>query len=93
LTAYVMDGHLENFIRVPNTNIEVVVEGLTRGGTLSLQPIPNNATGETVGDTSQFSASAEWLKTATNFNAAIPSIEIRGQIFTNVIFNFPKGNE
>lgn len=93
LTAYVMDGHMENFIRVPNKAITIDVKQGDKTESLSLQPVANNATGETVGDTSQFAASADWLKTATNFDAVIPSIEIREQVYTNVSFNYPKGNE
>jgi hypothetical protein len=93
LTAFVMDGHMENFLRVPNKAIQIALSGGTTNAPLNLQPIANNATGETIGDTSQFSASADWLKTSTNFDAVIPSIKIREQTFTNVTFNFPKGNE
>ncbi len=93
LTAYVMDGHLENFIRIPNQKITIEITGAEKIAPLSLQPVANSATGETVGDTSQFSATADWLKTATNFDAVIPRFEIREQTFTNVTFNFPKGNE
>jgi hypothetical protein len=46
-----------------------------------------------VGDTSQFTATAEWLKTATNFDAVISLLDVNGTSFTNVNFNFPDGNE
>jgi len=93
LTAYVLDGHMENFVRVTNTALplKILLQGKTNS--LALQAVANNATGETVGDTSQFSANADWLKGATNFDAHIPTLEIRQQVFTNVSFNYPKGNE
>lgn len=84
LTAYILDGHAENFIRISArsfaVNFTVGVE--TRG--LLLQAVANPATGETVGDTSQFEAQADWLRSATGFDAVIPSVEIRGTKFANV---------
>ena len=63
LTAYVLDGEMENFIRVkaPAFEIVAVVDGAKRP--LALNAVANTATGETVGDTAQFEAQAEWLKT------------------------------
>lgn len=93
LNAYIIDGHMETFIRLTNTSLTLSV---ARGGTnetMELKALANNATGEKVGDSSHFAASAGWLKTATNFDATIPSIDIRGTVYTNVAFNYPKGNE
>ena len=90
LSAYVLDGHMENFVRVTNASLAITIDGREA---LQLGAVANAATGETVGDTSQFAAGAEWLKTTTNFSAVIPMIEIRGQSFTNVAFKFPEGNE
>lgn len=90
LSAYVLDGHMENFVRVTN---EVIALQARDHGELKLMAAANTATGETVGDTSHFSATAGWLKTTTNFAAAITSVTIRGTVFTNVTFAFPEGNE
>ena len=40
-----------------------------------------------------FEAHANWLKTVTNFDAVIQEINVRGKGYTNVVFNFPKGND
>src|SRR5512140_2435958 len=59
LTAYVLDGEMEEFIRVKAATLEVVA---TIGGAkqpLTFRAIANAATGETVGNTSQFEASAD----------------------------------
>ncbi len=93
LQAYVFDGELENFIRssVPSIEIVATVDGAPR--TLVLQAVPNPATGETVGDTSLFETQADWLKTTKEFDGMLKSITIRATTFTDVKFNFPKGND
>ena len=93
LTAYVLDGEMENFIRVKTPSFDVVA---TVGGAkrpLTFKAVPNTATGETIGDTAQFEAQAEWLKTVAGFDALLTALEIRGSRFENVAFNFPKGND
>jgi len=55
--------------------------------------VANAATGETVGDTALFEAQAEWLKTNASFDAAINELQVRGNTYANVRFNFPKGND
>jgi len=93
LSAYVLDGEMENFIRIAAPSFEVVV---TVGGvkqTLFLSAVSNYATGEKTGDTSLFATSADWLKTTKSFDAVVTQIEIRGTTFSGVEFNFPKGND
>lgn len=93
LQAYVMDGHMENFIRIKAESFKVKVEGDLEPAELELKAVANDATGETVGDTSLFEVQADWLKTTTNFTASIPVFELRDQKFENVSFKFPEGNE
>lgn len=45
------------------------------------------------GDTSLFETQADWLKTATNFDAVVKLVDVKGKAFKDVKFNFPKGNE
>jgi hypothetical protein len=93
LQAYVFDGELENFIRssVPSFEIVATVNGAPR--TLVMAAVANAATGETVGDSSLFQAQADWLRTTPSFDAVLTSVTIRGTTFTDVKFNFPKGND
>ncbi len=93
LTAYVLDGEMENFIRVKAPSFTVAVGGGAAKRTLTFRAIANSATGETVGDTSQFEAEADWLKSEGSFDATLAALEIRGTKFENVAFNFPKGND
>lgn len=86
LTAYVLDGHAENFIRTDLAGIAVTVNGRP----LTLAPVANAATGETVGNTAQFEASADWLKApGAQFQVAIPALTIRGSAFTAIEATLP----
>lgn len=93
LQAYVLDGEMENFIRVPDQSIEIDADISGRQEKLKLQPVPNSATGETVGDTSMFQTQADWLKTTPTFDADLKNIVVRDSTYSNVKFNFPKGND
>ena len=93
LQAYVLDGELESFIRITPESFDVSAKVSGHDENLTLKGVANAATGETIGDTSLFETQADWLKTATNFEAAIQEINVRGTIYTNVVFNFPKGND
>jgi hypothetical protein len=93
LQAYVLDGELENFIRSTSSSFEVtaVVGGETK--TLVFAPVANVATGEAAGDTSLFEAQTDWLKTTREFDAVLKELTVRGTVFKDVKFNYPKGND
>jgi hypothetical protein len=93
LQAFVMDGELEFFVRIAAPALEVTAQVAGKEEALVLQPVANNATGETVGNTSLFEAQAGWLKSATNFDAVLKEITVHGKTYTNVAFNFPKGSD
>jgi hypothetical protein len=93
LQAFVLDGEMENFIRSSAPSFEVVA---TVGGvpkTLVFRAVSNPATGETVGDSSLFESQADWLKSTPQFDAELKTLTVRGTTFTDVRFNFPKGND
>lgn len=89
LTLYVLDAHAENFVRLPAKAIEVTVDVKGRAEKLSLAAVANELSGETVGDTSQFTAQADWLKRDGEFAGKIAALEIRGTVFKDVAFTFP----
>jgi hypothetical protein len=93
LQAFIFDGELEDFIRSSVSSFDVVAT--INGAPMSLvfKPVANSITGETVGDTSLFETQADWLKTTGDFDAVLKSITIRGSTFSDVKFNFPKGND
>ncbi len=89
LTAYVLDGHMENFVRLPAPTLELscTSDGLTKE--LTLAAVASQATGETVGDTSQFVGEEDWLKSSSALSGLIKSIDIRGVAFINKPFSLP----
>jgi hypothetical protein len=90
LRAYVMDGHMENFIRVRGESFEISA-ALPSGTTvLLLKAVANSATGEKVGDTSLFETREEALKNVAGFNAVLKQITIRGRNYANVAFRVGK---
>lgn len=93
LQAYVLDGEMEKFIRTNASSLEIVATVKGAPQTLTLKPVASAVTGETVGDTSLFETKADWLKTTAQFDATLKTITIRGTTFSDVKFNFPKGNE
>ncbi len=90
LTAYFLDGHAENFVRLKATTINLTATLGAEKQALTLRAVANSATGETVGDTSQFEAHADWLKTTARFDASVSALEIRGTRFEKIGFSFPK---
>ncbi len=86
VTLYVLDGHLENFIRLPAAGIVTSIALGETNRALVLTPVAQSATGETIGNTSQFGGAADWLKSSPELDGLISSIEVRGQQFTNVAF-------
>ncbi len=93
LQAYVLDGEMENFVRISAPSLEVTAKIAGRGEKLILQAVANRATGEKVGDTSQFEAQADWLKTTPQFDAMLKEITVNGTTYTNIAFNYPKGSD
>lgn len=93
LQAYVLDGHLENFVRIPAGSFEITARINGRDEVLAFKPVANPATGETAGNSALFEAAAPWLNTNASFDAVLRELTIRGSSFKNVEFNFPTGND
>lgn len=91
LTAWVMDAHAENFVRIAAGSIPLSVTVGDAKQALVLSAVANPSTGETVGDTSQFRGEAAWLKGVTSFRAVVDDLEIRGTRFQAVPFRYPAG--
>jgi hypothetical protein len=90
LTAYVLDGHAEDFVRISAPSFGVVVTVAGAKQKLTLNAVANPATGEKVGASSQFEASADWLKTTAALEGVIDALTIRDNAFKNVAFTLPK---
>jgi type IV pilus biogenesis protein CpaD/CtpE len=90
LTAYILDGHAENFVRLAAPAITVTAYAAGARQTATLAAIANSATGETVGNTSQFEGPAAWLKDAGEFNGEVGALEIKGSKFAPTAFKLPR---
>lgn len=89
LTVYVLDGHMENFIRLPAPALKATCTVQGADHPLVLNAVAQAATGETVGDSSQFSGEADWLKSPGVLAGSLETVEIRGQVFAHVRFELP----
>lgn len=89
LTAYLLAPHMSGFVRVPQTSFEVAARVAGRDELLQFQAVATPATGETVGDTSQFEARADWLKGRVAFDGVLKEITLKGSKYSNVAFKFP----
>jgi len=86
LTLYTLDAHAENFVRTAMPAIELSVTAGGKARTLTLLPVANTATGETVGATSQYQAEAAWLKDASGLTGIITRLDFNGAAFEQVPF-------
>jgi hypothetical protein len=93
MQAYILDDEFENFVRTTMDSFEMTARLPGGEEALSFKAVANRATGETVGDTSMFEAQAGWLKNETNFDAVLKQVTVRGTTYSNITFNFPKGND
>jgi hypothetical protein len=93
LQVFVLDGEMENFVRLAAPSFEVVATVAGERRVLTFNAVGDLATGEKVGDTALFEAKADWLKTIREFDGVLSSISIQGAVFSGVSFNFPKGND
>jgi len=93
MDGYVLDDEMENYVRIAAESFEVTCKLPGRQEALAFKAVASNATGEKAGDTSMFEARADWLKTTNSFDATLKQLTVKGTTFTNVDFNFPKGND
>ena len=94
MRCFIMDGHLEKFIRITQVSFDVSVHPAD-GPRLqwTFHAAENRATGEQVGDTSEFHAQLSALPNKNTFEGNILAVHISGQQFDNVAFKYPEGNE
>ena len=90
LTAYIMDAHAENFVRIPAESFEIVAKLPAGGTTLALKAVANAATGEKAGDTSQFEAQSDALRGVAGFDAELKQLTVRGKTYSKIPFRAGK---
>ena len=86
LTLWVLDAHAENYVRLTNASLPLTLVAAGETHPLTLRAVPNAASGETVGDTSQFEATDPWLTRHPEFAGQLDSLTLRGKSFTNLTF-------
>ena len=90
LTAYVLDAHAENFLRLPARSFSVALSGPSPGATvLTLQAVADSRTGETAGDTSRFEVRSPAVRAPGPLDCRLGEIEIRGYRYADVRFRIP----
>ena len=93
MQAYVLDGHLENYVAVPETNFLLLAKAGGNTEQLAFQRAPEPPSGKVPEKSFLFEAQGEWLKSVKNFDGNIPTITLKGKSYTNISFSFPKGTK
>ncbi len=88
LTAWIMDGHMEGFVKIATAEIAATASTATATNAVVLKAVANAATDEKAGDTSQFQGQSDALKGVGGFALVVPVLEIRGNRFTNVTVTY-----
>ena len=92
VTAWFFTPHMERYLRIKAESFEVLAKRTNGEAKLTFTGVANAGTGETVGDTSQFVARADWLVGVEAFDGVLPEVSIHGRVYRSVAFNYPKGN-
>ena len=92
MTAWFFTPHMERYLRIKAESFAVLAKLPDGEARLTFTAVANAGTGETVGDTSQFVARADWLGGAGSFDAVLQEVSVRGRVYRSVAFNYPKGN-
>jgi hypothetical protein len=100
VTAYVLDGEAEESVRLTQPSLKIAIENpapdVPGAPATAAAPAPvehldllaraDVLTGETVGDTSEFSATSQSLRGRTGLKGAIEDITVKGEEFRAVPF-------
>ncbi len=91
LTAYVLDAHAQNPVRLMGGSlfVEIELDGNEEYIPLELRGVASSLTGETEMNTSQFRGAERALRGLSSFGGTIPTITVRGATFQDVEFRYP----
>jgi hypothetical protein len=91
VTAYVLDAHAQNPVRLTGGTllVEIELDGNAEHIPLKLRGVANSLTGESETNTSQFRGAERALRGLTTFGGTIPSVAVRGNVFQEVSFRYP----
>jgi hypothetical protein len=92
VTAWFFKPHMERYLRIKAESFVVLARLPDGEASMTFAAVANAGTGETIGDTSQFVARADWLASVVSFDAVLPEVSVRGRVYRSIAFNYPKGN-
>ena len=90
LEIFILDAHAENYVRIKQPNIELSLND--RNHTLTLDAVPDSATGETVGNTSLF-RSNQSIASLLPLQGKITAIQIGSKNYEQTAFSFSKNSQ
>ena len=89
VTVWVLDAHAEGYVRMPDSSLNLTLSAGGETHPAVLHAVASAASGETLGDTSQFEGAVPWVTSHPEFAGRFDSLTIRGQTFTNLTFRHP----
>jgi hypothetical protein len=92
LRLYVLDGEAQRGVRIAQSEVVVHIAGAQpqlAALELRLEPVENALTGETAGDTSEFTARDGRLAGVRAFRGEIAELRVRGRRFEGVPVEYP----
>jgi hypothetical protein len=84
LQAYVMDGEVEEYIRIQAPSFAATATVGNETFPLTFHAVASSESGETVGDTALFEARADWLTRRPAMKVTVPTITVKGHTYTGV---------
>lgn len=89
LSFWVWDAHCENAVRLPDESLAAEVTIGEETFTLACAAQESTLTGETVGDSSEFSAQDDRLKGIEKAEVKVPSLNFKGATYEDLAFQLP----
>jgi hypothetical protein len=91
MLAYFMDAEMEDYVRIAPASFAAMARVDGRDLPLVFQATASSATGETVGDTALFTATASWLADRPAVQLTVPAITLKGRTYTAINAGLPAG--
>lgn len=89
LTLWVLDAHAEGFVRVPLPSLRIEARSGNLLFAAEAAAVANPATGETVGDTSQFEVTLPEFRGAGPFTIRVPDLNLPAQRYRDIQVELP----
>ncbi len=92
LQIYVLDAHAENFVRITAPSILISIPSENNPTVIECEPIEDQATGETIGNTSLFTSTTR-IKEMLPLKGVIQELHILEFTYENVAISFSGNSE